>query len=70
MLTLFTEFNLNVLLTEENPHDRRGTPVPVRGRQQTVKHELPWPLTASEGPPGGWKQESDHWVEKSGKLGP
>jgi len=47
-------------LTEEEPYDRRGTPTSAKRRQQTVKHELLWPLTTSE--------ESDHWVEKSGKL--
>lgn len=43
-LTAFTEFLLNVLLTEEEPYDRRGTPTSVKRKQQTVKHELLWAL--------------------------
>lgn len=42
-LTLLIEFHLNVLLTEEEPCDRRGPPPSVK-RRQTVKHELLWAL--------------------------
>lgn len=43
-------------------------PPSVKRRQQTVKCEMLWPLIAFEGLQGGWEQESDHQVDKSGKL--